>query len=168
MIYLDILVKNILVKNIANMVSFLQLAIPVNLVLYGLYERFLKKQGVEEFENTGAPVYLSADDLTHEVRIKGATKPGTLLIMADWCGHCQRFKPVYEQAASLLKDSATLYVIKDTDLENRPDIQRALSFRGFPTVKYVDSTGKVLGDYEKGRDLNTFVSSVKGHCQRHG
>lgn len=96
-----------------------------------------------------------------KLHIKGVNQPGMLLIHADWCGHCKTFKPVYRQLDKKLNSSGNafpLLAIEDTYITKQ--LATALNFRGYPTIKFIDSNGKIIGDYEGPRELESLLSKI--------
>ncbi len=89
-------------------------------------------------------------------------KPGLLLIHADWCGHCKRFQPIFDELHTQLGDDFPLLSIEDSDLKQNQELIGALNFRGYPTIKFFDQTGKIMGDYTGDR---TKAALVKHICQ---
>lgn len=90
-------------------------------------------------------------------------KPGLLLIWGDFCSHCVKFKPTYiALSAKLNKDSVKFpcLAIESEELKHDQGLSSALNFQGFPTLKVVGKDGKVLGDYNEGRDLETLTKNV--------
>jgi thiol-disulfide isomerase/thioredoxin len=94
-------------------------------------------------------------------------KPGMLLIHADWCGHCQRFKPTFNQLCSQLGQEFGCTSIEDTDLDD-DNLKMALKFQGFPTIKFFDQTGRIIGEYSKGNRskeaLLDHICDIYHHC----
>jgi thiol-disulfide isomerase/thioredoxin len=93
-------------------------------------------------------------------------KPGLLLIYANWCGHCQRFKPTFNQLCKNLGDDFPCTSIEDADLDD-DNIKTALNFRGFPSIKFFDQSGKIIGDYTGDRskeDLLNQICDLYHHC----
>lgn len=99
---------------------------------------------------------------------KKDNKYGMMLIWADWCGHCIRFKPEYIKLSEMLNsERATfpMYSIESTDIDNgNEQFKKNLNFRGFPTIKFVDPSGKILGDYTGSRETGSILKAI---CQLH-
>lgn len=89
-------------------------------------------------------------------------KPGMLLIYADWCGHCQRFKPVFNQIHGKIGSSFNCLSINDEQLSKDPRLSRALNFKGFPTIKFFDQNGKITHDYNGNRESSQILDHI---CQ---
>lgn len=68
----------------------------------------------------------------------GANESITIsLYMADWCGHCVRFKPEWENLKDLVKDIPNVILNTYTDADNKAEIEKLKSrglFKGFPTI----------------------------------
>jgi thiol-disulfide isomerase/thioredoxin len=97
--------------------------------------------------------------------------PGLLLIHATWCGHCKRFKPVFQSLCAKLNrkniDDFPCFAIEDSDLSEKPELVKALNFRGYPTIKFFDQYGKLIGDYEGERSEPAIleqICQVYHHC----
>ena len=87
-------------------------------------------------------------------------KPGMLLIHAHWCGHCVSFKPKYQEISKLLNKNGIYFpcvAIESEDITD--DLQKSLNFRGFPTLKYIDSFGNVQKE-ESSRDINEIIGNI--------
>lgn len=54
--------------------------------------------------------------------------PALVFVYADWCGHCKRMTPVYDEFAN--ESSAALYKINEAKI---PDFLRSQGVNGFPT-----------------------------------
>lgn len=98
--------------------------------------------------------------------------PGMLLIYADWCGHCTRFKPVFNKVCSRAGNDFVCASIESEELTNAPALSKALKFSGFPTIKFFDSQGNLIGDYPDTlqRDVESllnYIEKVKYHSQYH-
>lgn len=98
--------------------------------------------------------------------------PGILLIYADWCGHCTRFKPVFNKVCSRVGSDFACTSIESEELTNAPSLSKALKFSGFPTIKFFDSQGNIIGDYPEGapRDADSllkYIQHLKHHDQYH-
>ena len=94
-------------------------------------------------------------------------KPGMILIHAKWCGHCQRFMPTFNELVGQLKSNFPLVSIEDADLANSESLTTALNFRGYPTIKFFDQSGAIIGDYKGQRsktDVLAHVCKVYHHC----
>jgi thiol-disulfide isomerase/thioredoxin len=93
--------------------------------------------------------------------------PGMLLIFANWCGHCQRFKPTFNQLCKQLGEDFPCTSIEDSNLDDA-NLKNALDFKGYPTIKFFDQNGKIIGDYNKGdrskQALLDHICELYHHC----
>lgn len=104
------------------------------------------------------------------VSIKNVKGPGMLLIWAKWCGHCTKFKPTYTKLSEYLGNSFPCFAIEDTQIKHAEFLQKGLDFKGFPTIKLIDATGKVTETYSGSRDLDdilTFICTKYSYCPKH-
>lgn len=83
------------------------------------------------------------------------------LFYADWCPHCQHFKPVFYKAKEMMEKKTcsadklkgkTLRFVS-VDCEAYPALAKQYNVNGYPTVKLI--TKDNVYDYEGGRDLNS-------------
>lgn len=98
--------------------------------------------------------------------------PGMLLIYADWCGHCVRFKPVFNKLCSVAGRDFVCASIESAELENSPKLSSSLNFKGFPSIKFFDKKGNIIGDYPEQypREFNAileYIQKVKLHSEYH-
>ena len=103
---------------------------------------------------------------------KNITKgnPGLLLIYADWCGYCNRFKPVYNEICDQMGSKFPCVSIEHSDLTNDEVLISKLDFQGYPTIKFFDQHGKILGDYNGDRNKSSILKHICDmyhHCVRY-
>ena len=80
--------------------------------------------------------------------------------LADWCGHCQRFKPEWTKTKHQLKKHkkgrGTIITVDDKNMKNlgiqQPD--------GFPSMKLYKG-GDYVKDYTGGRSVNEIINFLK-------
>lgn len=67
------------------------------------------------------------------------------LFYADWCPHCQHFKPEFKQAMEELngktRKNGKKMRLEMVDCEANKDISRKYDVSGYPTVKILDDDG---------------------------
>lgn len=93
--------------------------------------------------------------------------PGMLLIWADWCPHCHDFLPKYKQMCKQLGDEFKCASIEHKEFAKSNQLSSALDFKYFPTIKFFDQHGKIVGTYEGNRqasDILSHVCKVYHHC----
>jgi protein disulfide-isomerase A6 len=107
-----------------------------------------------------------------EVYVKNISgNPGLLLIHASWCGHCKKFTPTYQSLYRRLNkngDDFPCIAIENEELsKDGGALSKALNIGGFPTMKFFDQHGKIIGDYKGGRDEDSLLQNickVYHHC----
>lgn len=84
-----------------------------------------------------------------------------ILMFADWCGHCQTYKPFWERLRALSDKMVTLAAVQDTQKENVPALKDA-PFDGYPTVIHIDENGKKTAvDSKEMRDEPAMKARIK-------
>lgn len=61
-----------------------------------------------------------------------------VLVYADWCGHCQHFKPEWKSLANLPSRNVPMISIRD-DVFNASPLNTSLKVEGYPTVAVVNT-----------------------------
>lgn len=93
--------------------------------------------------------------------------PGLLLIHANWCGHCQRFKPTFNELCKQLGNDFPCTSIEDANLDD-DNLKKSLNFKGYPTIKFFDQSGKIISEYQGGdrskEALLNHVCDLYHHC----
>jgi thiol-disulfide isomerase/thioredoxin len=102
--------------------------------------------------------------ISGKVYVKNVTTPGMVLVWAEWCGHCQNFKPIFNQICKDLGNTFACTSIQDTNLENQTALTNALGVSGFPTLKFFDQNGLLSSAYKGGRDRQSMLQSI---CQNY-
>jgi len=106
-------------KNLARLI----ILVIVLIVLYFVYDKFLK--GFEGFE-------------TNSLDIEDQVKSGKKLVLfyADWCGHCKKIKPVWDETAKEVNaDEVKMIKVncgEGTDKDQA--IMKKYSIDGYPTI----------------------------------
>jgi len=93
--------------------------------------------------------------------------PGMLFVYANWCGHCQRFKSTFNELQQQLGSDFPLVSLEDIELNKNTILSKSLQVQGFPTIKFFDQNGKIIGNYNKNRDKQTIlehICKVYHHC----
>jgi thiol-disulfide isomerase/thioredoxin len=110
--------------------------------LYYFYEKYLEKEGFE----------CKTDDLEHEVN------DGTKLVLfyADWCGHCKKIKPIWDEtAASVNKEENKMIKVNCGEGSAADEeVMKKYNIEGYPTIiKFIN--GKPF-EYKGDRDSDSF------------
>ena len=82
----------------------------------------------------------------------GGNKVDIILFKADWCGHCKRFLPVWEQ---LKKQFQSKFNFITYDADNDKDTVDEYKVTGFPTILFKDQ--EHVRPYDGSRDLDDLV-----------
>ncbi len=61
-----------------------------------------------------------------------------VLVYADWCGHCQHFKPEWKSLTNLPSRNVPMISIRD-DVFNASPLNNSLKVEGYPTVAVVNT-----------------------------
>ena len=84
-----------------------------------------------------------------------------ILMFADWCGHCQTYKPFWERLRALSDKMVTLAAVQDTQKDNVPSLKDA-PFDGYPTLIHVKEDGtKEAVDSTEMRDEPKMKARIK-------
>jgi thiol-disulfide isomerase/thioredoxin len=103
---------------------------------------------------------------------KTANTPGILLIWADFCGHCHTFIPKFKEMSRTLGSEFKCTAIEHSELQNDTKLSSALDFQYFPTIKFFDQNGKIIGTYPADQkreisDLMAYICKIYHHCIMH-
>jgi protein disulfide-isomerase-like protein len=136
-----------LLKNILrpNNLPRLALMLAILLALYFVYTNYLK----EGFE-------LAPAKLEDEI----ATGKKLVLFYADWCGHCKKIKPEWDETAKEInkEDKKMLKVNCGGGSEEEKEIMSKYNIDGYPTIIVFDNG--VASPYEGKRDKESFMSAL--------
>lgn len=91
--------------------------------------------------------------------IKGVSQPGMLLVWAGFCGHCTRFKPVYSELDKKLGKGFQLMAIEDKKITSAK-LNSALGVQGYPTILWIDGSGRISGSYNGDRSIKTLLDYI--------
>ncbi len=65
-----------------------------------------------------------------------------VLVYADWCGHCQRFKPDWKNLSKTPARNMPMVAVRDDALKNSP-LNNLVNPEGYPTVAVVNKASNV-------------------------
>tara|TARA_B110001450_G_scaffold116892_1_gene110495 strand:+ start:141 stop:632 length:492 start_codon:yes stop_codon:yes gene_type:complete len=114
-------------------------------ILYVIHKRYLAKEGF----------VASADVFEQEI----SGQKVLVLFHADWCGHCKKFMPEWDEISKEINDSgADVKIIKvecgdSSNNEKHAEIMKKYSIKGYPTIVSFDESGnhsEYEGDRSKG------------------
>ena len=105
------------------------------LVLYLLHTHVLSKEGF---------------DVTHEnIDENISSKKTAVIFHADWCGHCKKFMPVWDEVSAEVNGKsediqlAKMDCSKSADDDNIQAVMKKYNVQGFPTVKLFENGEEV-------------------------
>lgn len=78
-----------------------------------------------------------------------------VLFYADWCGHCKKMKPQWDEASAELGDAKMIKVNVGDGTEEQKKTMSAYGIQGFPTIIKFEN-GKPNGQLDS-RDKNGFL-----------
>ncbi len=152
-------VQKLLQKNFVSKIKLIQtmfnsknlprtlMIIGAIILIYIVYKKYLK----EGFESSPSAF---ESDLTDDTKL--------VLFYADWCGHCKKFKPDWEEAAKEANAGGKKIMIsvnvggKD---EDSGKLSEKYGVDGFPSViKF--SKGSKTGDYDGPRTKEGLLEAV--------
>ena len=81
-----------------------------------------------------------------------------VLIYADWCGHCQRYKPMWETLARTPGRVANMAAVRDDVYRKIPRIANA-KIQGYPSVIKVSPNGSIEKYNVNGENTNAIDST---------
>jgi thioredoxin-like negative regulator of GroEL len=90
-------------------------------------------------------------------------------VYANWCGHCQTLKPVWEKLCSSVKNDNTQFVsFEESEHDKRTQFEHSngvkLSVNGYPTIFKISNRNV---DYYSGqRSLEDMLKWVSQHSSR--
>lgn len=105
-----------------------------------------------DFQVQGKKVYINPN--------KVGTVPGMLLIWGDFCGHCHRFLPTFNNISDTIGRGYTCASIESEELKEQDALTTALNFQGFPTVCFFNQNGLILGQYDGARDKKSILDNI--------
>ena len=100
--------------------------------------------------------------LVYKKDIKEPKGPCVVVIHANWCGHCKKIKPVWEEAASEINDKdkhkKMLKVNCGGGSEKEKEIMEKYKIDGYPTI-ILFTNGKP-SQYEGARNKDAFIEAL--------
>lgn len=121
------------------------------LILYLIYHFLLSKEGFESTPET------LEDDI--------APQKSMVLFHADWCGHCKKFMPTWDELSSKWNESQNEMKFikvecgKSAENPEHAEIMKKYNIKGYPTI-LVFENGKST-EYNQGRDKSSIETFLK-------
>jgi thiol-disulfide isomerase/thioredoxin len=105
-----------------------------------------------DFQVKGKKVFINPN------KTKGV--PGMLLIWGDFCGHCHRFLPTFNDVADNIGKDFCCASIESEELKGQDALTAALDFQGFPTICFFNQDGMIMGQYNGNRDKASILDTI--------
>lgn len=119
-----------------------------------------------DFKNSSINFLTGADFQDNNPERLKDTACAIVLFYADWCGHCNNFKPIYAKFSDAAQfiNVAAVDVVANRSLMERLEKSPDIKIEGYPTlVKY--SNGKPIGNI-KDRDYPNLMSEAMSLCNK--
>lgn len=95
--------------------------------------------------------------------------PTMTLFYVDWCGHCKKVKPTWQQFMDKYKNQDDVDVVA-IDCEKHKDLAKRFNISGYPTIKLfpkgMNNDDNV--DYLSNRDLGSFIKFLESQRASNG
>lgn len=102
---------------------------------------FQKKEGDDSSQKKNVSVR-SPDEIQELEKLIQSGPVTFVFVHADWCGHCQTYKPIWDELLSVPGRSANMGMIHHDMVEKSPLLKDA-KIPGYPTVLKVYSNGHI-------------------------
>ena len=109
-------------------------------------------------------LYLDVGELEHFQNqnnkvVPGPNKCAIVFFAADWCGHCKKFKPTWQQFKQKMNGKTVNgkeIVVTEVSSE---DVEKVKNYEvsGYPTVKAINSNGEEIKEFEGERTVSGLV-----------
>ena len=107
----------------------------------------------------GKPIDVTTESQIPALESMLSSGPVTfVLIYADWCGHCQHYKPMWERLTRTPGRIANMASVRDDMYKKVPAIKNA-EINGYPSVIKVGPNGSIARYNVNGENTNAMDSS---------
>jgi len=135
--------SNKMMKQMKKMdIQFTFILVLLLLVLYFIYVTFNLNEAFES----------SCGELQNKLK---KNDKQLVLFYADWCGHCKKLKPDWDDASKEIGDEKMLKVNVGDGTEEQKKTMSEYGIQGFPTI-IIFENGISKGPFES-RDKNSFL-----------
>ena len=91
-----------------------------------------------------------------------------VMVYADWCGHCQTMKPIFDKASYTPNRNCQVVKVKDdmlsdvnASLKSYNSNVKPLEVQGYPTILAVDKNGNTMSEINAVKDLSVMKSVME-------
>ena len=85
-----------------------------------------------------------------------------ILFYADWCGHCKKFKPIFDEELKQLISSSNIPVqLESIDGDKNPEITSKCNVTAYPTL-ILEVNNKLI-NYDGQRKSEDIIQFIKKH-----
>lgn len=98
---------------------------------------------------------------------KSEDKPVMIDFYTDWCGWCKKLDQETYQDQRVIQASHNFICLK-IDAERSPDLAQKYNVSGYPTILFVNTTGKKIGGGSGFRDANKLLSEMNSIFSKFG
>lgn len=99
--------------------------------------------------------YLNLKQYEKKMLGGSGNKPSIILYKAEWCGHCQRFKPTWKE----LKQKYNNISFKEYDANLHQDKMTQENITGYPTIHFINKSGEKI-EYNGQRDVDSITTFI--------
>ena len=107
---------------------------------------------------------LSIDDFNLNTKkcVTNQGKSGLIIFYQYWCPHCRNIVPEVVKANKKLKNKHLIMAVHG-DNENNDMIFDTFGIMGIPSIKFMNSSGKITKDYDGARDSESLAKFIKNN-----
>ena len=110
---------------------------------------------------------LSIDDFNLNTKkcVTNQGKSGLIIFYQYWCPHCRILVPEVVKANKKLKNKHLIMAVHG-DNGNNNMIFDTFGVMGIPSIKFMNSSGKITKDYDGPRESESFVQFIKNNSNK--
>jgi protein disulfide-isomerase A6 len=142
------------------------ISIGIALILLSLFlSNYNNHSSVTSRSNNAHEPYHPSIAIPRYEHFEDATRPSPKcslkLFYADWCGHCQRFKPVFDgELSDAVKKEGIPCTLEKIDCDKNSDMAKKYNIKGFPTLIFENEKNDVV-EYQGERTADAIVKFLK-------
>ena len=119
--------------------------------------KYKNKSVSELFQDTISVGMSSLDSSNSQTGNVATSSSGNqiLFVYADWCGHCQAFKPEWNKFEKICKEGGN--TCRAINGDENPDLAKKYNIEGYPTILKCDKNGNKIEEYGGQRSADALV-----------